>query len=140
MGDAAGAKCLTGYLTLTKEKRNNHVRYVKLDNYDSEESMEVKLPECIRSRRIGHWSYGSDTEYDEFGMLAPVTWICNCGSWVKTELLNLETGQYEQLSDDAMTAFLAEHQDCVAMCYNCRKVEVERQGYWCLECETGEHY
>lgn len=29
MGDAAGAKCLTGYLTLTKEKRNNHVRYVK---------------------------------------------------------------------------------------------------------------
>ena len=31
MGDAAGAKCLTGYLTLTKEKRNNHVRYVKPD-------------------------------------------------------------------------------------------------------------
>ena len=31
MGDAAGAKCLTGYLTLTKEKRNNHVQYVKLN-------------------------------------------------------------------------------------------------------------
>jgi len=42
MGDAAGAKCLTGYLTLTKEKRNHYVRYVKPDNKRSRRNHERK--------------------------------------------------------------------------------------------------
>jgi hypothetical protein len=41
MGDAAGARCLTGHLPLTKEKRNNHIRYVKPDTDSLEGIMEA---------------------------------------------------------------------------------------------------
>jgi len=101
--------------------------------------MGVKLPRCIRARRIGHWSYGSDTFFDANGNKAPVTWTCNCGSRITLEVYDCQTGEYTDTPKELLQAFLAEHTACVAMCYNCRKVEVERQGYWCNECEA-EHY
>lgn len=91
--------------------------------------MKFTLPACIKARRIGHWSYGTDTEYDVNGELAPITLTCNCGSWIKTEAF-CETGEYTPVSD-----FVTNHQACVAKCYNCHTNTVERQGYWCAECD-----
>lgn len=97
--------------------------------------MEVKLPECIRASRIGHWSYGSESEYDADGQLAPVTWICNCDSRITLEVYNRQTGEYTDTPEEVLKDFLTKHTACVAMCYNCQAVEVDRQGYWCNECE-----
>ena len=101
---------------------------------------KVNLPECIHPRRIGHWSYGSESEYDADGRQAPVTWICNCGSRITLEVYNPQTGEYTDIPKELIQKFLAEHTACVAMCYNCRVVEVDYQGYPCQECEANEFY
>jgi len=102
--------------------------------------MKVTLPACIRARRIGHWSYGSDTEYDENGAQAPVTWTCNCRSWITLEVYNCQTGEYTDTPKELLKEFLAKHTDCVAMCYKCGVLLGERLGDWCNDCEATEPY
>ena len=97
--------------------------------------MKFTLPACVKARRIGHWSFGADTEYDATGEQAPVTWTCNCGSMIKTELFNYDTEEYIPVSDEELSAFLTNHQACVAKCYNCGVNPVAKQDYWCEECD-----
>lgn len=97
--------------------------------------MKFTLPACVTARRFGHWSQGPESEYDIFGDLAAITWTCNCGSLIKTETLNCETGEYTPVPNNELTAFLADHQACVAKCYNCGVNPVAEQDYWCEECE-----
>jgi len=97
--------------------------------------MKLTLSSCITARRIGHWSYGTESEYDANGELAPITWICNCGSMFTTEVLNRETDEYYEVPQHEKQQFLAEHQTCMAKCYKCHTNPVEKQGYWCEECD-----
>jgi hypothetical protein len=97
--------------------------------------MKFTIPACIQAHRIGHWSYGTESEYDADGQLAPVRWICNCGSWMVVETLDPATDQRIAVPSWEKEKFLTEHAECVAKCYNCHVKPVERQGYWCEECD-----
>lgn len=99
----------------------------------------LKLPSCIHVRRIGHYSYGPDSEYDVFGELAPVTWMCDCGHRLTLERYDYDEDRYIPVSQDRKDLFLAEHTNCTAKCYNCKAVPVTRQGYWCEKCEEDNH-
>lgn len=102
------------------------------------QDIQSGLPSCVQARRIGHWSYGSDTEYDADGNQATITWICNCGSFVRLEVYNQETGEYTDTPKESLQQFLANHQVCEATCYKCGVVQVERNGLWCEACEFSE--
>lgn len=89
------------------------------------------LPACIKARRVGHHSMGSENEYDATGEQAPITWTCNCGSWLVLDY-------YVQTSEGIKAEFLAAHTACTAKCFKCGVVDVERQGYWCDQCSDAE--
>ena len=72
----------------------------------------MKLPECVKARRIGYWM---ESEYDMNGELAPITWFCNCGArltlerWADEECLN-----YIPIPQVRKDQFIAEHSNCKA--------------------------
>lgn len=97
------------------------------------------LPSCIKARRFGHWSMGSENEYDEFGEQAPITWVCNCGSRLKLETFNDDTEEYTPVSAKTKAEFLAKHTSCGdPKCYVCAVAPVGTQGAWCDECSAKE--
>lgn len=79
------------------------------------------LPNCVKATRIGHWSMGSENEYDAYGEQAPITWTCNCGHRLALETLDYETEEYTATSQEVKDMFLAAHTTCVAKCYVCGK-------------------
>ena len=97
------------------------------------------LPKSITARRIGHWSYGSESEYDADGEQAPITWICNCGSRIKLEKYVWDRATdwtwYEPTPKEELDEFLAKHGNCEPRCYKCQETLVDRQGDWCQPCE-----
>ena len=92
----------------------------------------LKLPECIRATRIGYYS---ESEYDLFGELAPVTWQCDCGKRITLERYDSNFEYYIPVPQELKDEFLAKHTACTAVCYNCHKVPVEHFGYWCDSCQ-----
>lgn len=97
---------------------------------------KVQLPDCIRAMRIPHWSQWSESEYDQNGELAPITWICNCGQWLTLEeWADDEQFQYMPILESRKTQFLSEHTSCTAKCYKCNSAPVESWGLWCQPCE-----
>jgi hypothetical protein len=96
--------------------------------------MSIELPSCVQARRVGHWSFGSESEYDALGEQAPLTWTCNCSSWLTLEIYDFETESYVKVSEDIKAKWLSLHQTCVAKCYKCGIEVVERQGLWCEDC------
>ncbi len=93
------------------------------------------LPTCIKATRIGHWSMGSENEYDAFGEQAPITWTCTCGHRLTLEILDYDTGEYTNTPQHVKDGFLADHATCtVPLCYVCGMTPVGRQGGWCYEC------
>lgn len=70
--------------------------------------MEATLPKCVTARRMGYM----ETEYDQFGELAPVRWFCDCGSVLFVETLNWEIEKYVSVSEEAKAEFLANHNNC----------------------------
>jgi len=103
--------------------------------------MNDQLPKCIRAQRIGHWSYGSESEYDADGEQAPITWICNCGSRIKLEKYmwdrTTDWTWYEPTPKEELDKFLSEHNACPAVCYTCN-APVERGGMRCNACEASD--
>lgn len=95
---------------------------------------KLQLPSCITAQRIGHWSMGLESGYDEYGEQAPVTWVCNCGYRLMLEQINHDTMQYTPLAESAKAEFLAAHTSCEAKCYQCNAASVRRQGDWCEDC------
>jgi hypothetical protein len=97
------------------------------------------LSESIHATRIGRYP---ESEYDSQGRLAPVTWICNCGSRFATEVLQWEDEDdyYVPVSHEAKTQFLAEHVACAAKCYKCDETPVVSYGDWCASCEEAAEY
>lgn len=98
----------------------------------------IELPNCVKASRIGHWSMGSESEYDAMGEQAPITWTCNCGWSLDLENYDYDKEMYFSVSEDSKAEFLAEHTSCVAKCYKCRVTPVEEKGYWCDECSDKE--
>jgi hypothetical protein len=94
----------------------------------------TKLPDCIRPERIGHGSYGSQSEYDAYGERAPITWVCCCGDRLTLEILDHEEMSYSNVPEAEKAQFLAEHKDCAVTCFNCQGTPVVRAGYWCEKC------
>lgn len=94
----------------------------------------MQLPTSITARRVGHWSYGSETEYDAMGEQAPVTWTCNCGSTLCLEHYDTNTERYVATPESRKMEFLVVHASCTPKCFHCGEVDVERQGYWCEKC------
>lgn len=70
-----------------------------------------KLPSCIYATRIGYYQ---ESEYDEYGQVAPVTWICACGHRLKTMVLDHETMDYTTVPQQKRDQFLADHSSCVS--------------------------
>jgi len=97
--------------------------------------LNFKLPESVYATRIGHYP---ESEYDASGMLAPVTWICNCGYHFRTEVYNHTTDQYTLVPKEERDQFLSEHVSCTAKCYKCHTTPVDRYGSWCDPCEEKE--
>ena len=75
-------------------------------------SSRFKLPGCIKAERRGHWSMGSENHYDINGELAPITWACNCGSWIKLETLDESGYQYISTPQARLEEFLSKHSNC----------------------------
>ncbi len=94
----------------------------------------LHLPSCITAIRIGHWSYGTENEYDAYGELAPVTWRCACGHRLTLERFDDETERYVPVSKERKAMFLEQHANCAIVCYHCREVAVEEAGQWCATC------
>lgn len=97
----------------------------------------MQLPSSIKAQRLGHWSYGSETEYDHMGEQAPVTWTCNCGSTLCLEHYDTDTERYVATPESSKVEFLTAHASCAAKpayCFHCGVVEVKRQGDWCDKC------
>lgn len=101
-------------------------------------SFNVQLPECVHTGRFGHWSMGSESEYDANGELAPITWFCDCGARLTLEVLNHRTDQYMPVSEEDKHQFLSLHVNCTATCYKCSTTTVETYGLWCEACEDKE--
>ena len=93
------------------------------------------LPKSITAKRIGHWSYGPESEYDEVGELAPITWSCACGARLKLETLDRYEDCYIPVAEEVKTQFLADHGSCAITCYKCHEAPVAREGEWCVPCE-----
>jgi hypothetical protein len=93
----------------------------------------LALPTCIHATRIGYWP---ESEYDQFGLLAPVTWRCDCGAKLTLERYDENFEFYVPISQEAKDLFLAEHAAChsTAKCFNCRTAPVDRYGDWCDTC------
>ena len=100
---------------------------------------KVQLPKCIRATRIGHWSYGSESEYDLYGERAPITWQCRCGDRLTLEILDHEEMSYSPVPETTKAQFLAEHNSCKAMCSGCDAV-INDDSYWCDECKNSPDY
>lgn len=102
--------------------------------------MALIIPACITATRIGHWSFGSESEYDADGEQAPITWQCACGAWLKLENLVLRDSGYDDdymyvaVSEATKVEFLAQHQSCEIVCFHCHKVPVDRPMSWCEKC------
>jgi hypothetical protein len=99
--------------------------------------LNFKLPEGIWAIRLGYYP---ESEYDIDGMLAPVTWICNCGYHFPTARLEWENDDryYVLVSEEERNQFLSEHVGCTAKCYKCHTTPVDRYGMWCDPCEEKE--
>lgn len=93
------------------------------------------LPKNIVAKRIGHWSYGPESEYDADGELAPITWSCACGARLKLETLDRYEDCYIPVAEEVKNKFLADHSSCEITCYKCSTAPVDRQGDWCQPCE-----
>jgi hypothetical protein len=98
-----------------------------------------QLPKCISAQRIGHWTYGSESEYDMYGERAPITWICRCGDRLTLEILDHDNMSYSPVPEAEKTQFLAEHNSCPATCCGCNTVIID-DGYWCDECKNSPDY
>lgn len=70
------------------------------------------LPTCVKAHRLGL----GETQYDEMGELAPVSWTCVCGAWLMLETLN-DADMYVATSQQVKDEFLANHTTCVAPTY-----------------------
>lgn len=68
----------------------------------------MSFPRCITAQRIG-WG---ETEYDDVGEQAPVTWRCVCGSSMVLEYLDREEEVYIPVSQALKDEFLANHSNC----------------------------
>ncbi len=90
----------------------------------------LALPSCIHPTRKGQ----GESEYDSLGLLAPVTWQCDCGAKLTLEVFDFDTDQYRLVSKQVKNEFLAKHTACTAVCYSCRVVPVDRYGHWCDNC------
>lgn len=116
-------------------------------------SSTIKLPECIEARRIG---YHAESEYDEFGEAAPITWICGCGARLRLEHYEVIESEiygeyignrwypeivsegYVAVSQERKDEFLAKHSSCKNTCWKCRQTEVEFIDQWCFLCQEHE--
>jgi hypothetical protein len=97
----------------------------------------INLPKCVHATRIG---YDPESEYDLLGLIAPVTWICNCKKRLKLELWDSDADQYYPISKEERDQFLSEHVSCTAKCYKCDTTPVDSYGMWCDPCEEKEDY
>lgn len=105
--------------------------------------MKIQLPACVKAVRIGHWSMGSENEYDAMGEQAPVTWVCNCGHTLLLDHFDYNTEQWIITPENRKFEFLAAHPACIAKCFKCGIVVVDERGAWCDACSTKnaeDHY
>ena len=96
--------------------------------------MGLQLPHCVKATRIGHWSMGSENQYDAFGEKAPVTWVCACGESLTLEYMDYSTERYIAIAESDKAEFLASHNSCTAKCHKCGIAPVQSYGYWCEDC------
>ena len=66
----------------------------------------MELPKCVHAKRVGL----GESEYDSQGMLAPITWLCDCGSVQVLETYDWEEDYYVQIPQSRLDTFLAKHQ------------------------------
>lgn len=92
----------------------------------------MALPSNIIAVRIGV----GESEYDEFGEQAAVTWKCGCGSRIKLEYFDHVEEEYVPIREERKAEWLAEHTGHKVLCFKCCAVEVEQVGYWCDSCES----
>ena len=69
----------------------------------------MALPACITARRIGVYP---ECDYDEFGELAAITWICDCGRRRKLEFFDDVLEEYVPVSETVKAEFLKAHSNC----------------------------
>ena len=96
--------------------------------------MNNPLPSNIKAISLGI----GESDYDRYGNVAPIAWVCGCGHRLPIERMDYDTGEYVPVSQDLRDYFLAEHTGHAPVCYKCQTTQVSRVGAWCQPCSDRE--